>query len=409
MPRAHTARFITGARRGAVLFACACGVCLPSCDGRAAAASATDGPDSPFWVEPTGRAARQVRVWQERGREQDAAVLRRIADQPTAVWMPGDGRDPKEQVEQVTRQAEQADKVPLLVAYNIPHRDCGQYSSGGAKDATHYRAWLDSAAAGIAERRAWVVLEPDAIAQWASGCVTPEVAKERLGLLGEAVRKFKANPRTSVYLDAGNSGWISDQRLLAGALERAGVSQADGFALNVSNFHTTPVTRAYGDKLSDLLGGAHYIIDTSRNGNGPLPPEQDKATGGNGAESWCNPPGRALGAAPTTHTGAARVDAFVWVKRPGESDGSCRGAPPAGHWWADYALKLARTKPTAPTKPAAPQPVQVEKPVPVMKPVVQPVTPPAVMPPAAPAVTPAAPPAPRPTPQAPPAPLTPAK
>ncbi|MCW2873942.1 glycoside hydrolase family 6 protein, partial [Actinacidiphila oryziradicis] len=36
------------------------------------------------------------------------------------------------------------------------------------------------------------------------------------------------------------------------------------------------------------------------------------------------------------------VDAYLWVKRPGESDGSCRGAPPAGQWWSDYALRLAR-------------------------------------------------------------------
>ncbi|KNB52402.1 endoglucanase [Streptomyces caatingaensis] len=317
-------------------------MCLPIF---AAAADATDVTDagtaapSPFWVEPQGFAARQARVWQERGREADAEALHRISDRPTAVWLTGD--DPYDQARQVTRQAARAGRVPLLVAYNIPHRDCGQYSSGGAPDANAYRRWVARAAAGIGPRRAWVVLEPDAVAHLASGCVAPaEAARERPALLAEAVRTFKSLPRTSVYLDAGNAGWISDQRLLADLLRRSGVGDADGFALNVSNFHTTPVTRAYGSRLSALLGGAHYVIDTSRNGNGPLPPQAGDP------ESWCNPPGRALGTPPTTVTGDPLVDALVWVKRPGESDGSCRGAPPAGHWWAPYALSLATTPPT---------------------------------------------------------------
>jgi endoglucanase len=37
------------------------------------------------------------------------------------------------------------------------------------------------------------------------------------------------------------------------------------------------------------------------------------------------------------------VDAYLWVKQPGDSDGQCRtGAPAAGAWWADYALALAK-------------------------------------------------------------------
>ncbi|MBH1934447.1 glycoside hydrolase family 6 protein [Streptomyces sp. AV19] len=352
MHRARTARIFVGARRGVILLASAGTMCLPIFAVQADATGAGSAPPSPFWVEPLGRAARQAHVWQERGREDDADALRRISGQPTAVWLTGD--DPHDQAEEVTRAAARAGRVPLLVAYNIPHRDCGLYSSGGAPDADAYREWVARAVEGIGPRRAWVVLEPDAIAHLASGCVSPaEVAQERPELLAEAVRAFKALPRTAVYLDAGNAGWISDQPRLADLLRRSGVEEADGFALNVSNFHTTPVTREYGGRLSALLGGAHYIIDTSRNGNGPLPP-----TPGDG-ESWCNPPGRALGAPPTTVTGDPLVDALVWVKRPGESDGACRGAPPAGHWWAEYALGLATTAPSpvaehVPAQPAPP-------------------------------------------------------
>jgi endoglucanase len=78
------------------------------------------------------------------------------------------------------------------------------------------------------------------------------------------------------------------------------------------------------------------VIDTSRNGNGAPP-------GGAGVNEWCNPTGRALGRAPTTSTGVAGVDAFLWVKYPGQSDGACRaGEPAAGTWWPSYALALAR-------------------------------------------------------------------
>ena len=71
------------------------------------------------------------------------------------------------------------------------------------------------------------------------------------------------------------------------------------------------------------------MIDTSRNGRGP-------------AGTWCNPKRRGLGARPTTETSNPRVDALLWIKVPGESDGTCNGGPPAGHWWPGYALGLAR-------------------------------------------------------------------
>jgi endoglucanase len=78
------------------------------------------------------------------------------------------------------------------------------------------------------------------------------------------------------------------------------------------------------------VGGKHFVIDSGRNGLGP-------DTSG----EWCNPAGRALGIRPTTNTGVAGLDAFLWIKTPGESDGACNGAPAAGQWWADYALGLA--------------------------------------------------------------------
>ena len=74
------------------------------------------------------------------------------------------------------------------------------------------------------------------------------------------------------------------------------------------------------------------MIDTSRNGRG-----------GVSGSAWCNPPGQALGRAPTTNTGLPLVDAYLWVKTPGESDGPCNGGPRAGQWGPEYALGLSRT------------------------------------------------------------------
>jgi endoglucanase len=115
----------------------------------------------------------------------------------------------------------------------------------------------------------------------------------------------------------------------------SGVDRANGFALNVANFQTPRASIAYGRSISRGLGGGHFVIDTSRNGNGP--------PSGSGVDRWCKSPGRALGEPPTTSTADRLVDALLWVKYPGESDGSCyRGHPPAGAWWPAYALALAR-------------------------------------------------------------------
>ena len=292
---------------------------------------------SRLWVNPDTPAARQVRAWRRAGRGADAASLERIAAQPMAEWI---SDSPRERAEGITWTAADAGRTPVLVAYHIPHRDCGNHSAGGAEGGAEYRTWVRELAAGIGDRRAIVIVEPDAVAQIADGCIPEELRAERTELLEDAVSVLSDLPAAKVYLDAGHSGWIDDVGRLAAVLRSSGVEQADGFALNVSNFQPTPAVEEYGLRLSRELGGAHFVIDTSRNGNGPL-----AETGG---ESWCNPPGRGLGTPPTTRTGKAKLDAYLWVKRPGESDGRCNGGPAAGQWWPQYALGLAREAPAAP-------------------------------------------------------------
>ncbi|MER6981868.1 glycoside hydrolase family 6 protein [Streptomyces carpinensis] len=285
----------------------------------------------PFWVNPDSRAARQVAAYVKAGRTADAEQIRKIAQQPTGEWIGSE--NPEQEARGFTEAAGKAGRTALLVLYNIPHRDCGQYSQGGAADGDAYRAWLDGVARGIGDRAATVILEPDAVLHLVDGCTPAELQEERYDLLEGAVARLKSLKDTRVYVDAGNAGWGRPDQIFQ-PLRRAGVDRADGFAVNVSNFYSTEDSLAYGKELSAKVGGKHFVIDTSRNGNGPY-------TGGDPDERWCNPPGRALGETPTTTTADPLVDAYLWVKRPGESDGTCKGGPKAGDWWPRYALDLA--------------------------------------------------------------------
>jgi endoglucanase len=281
----------------------------------------------PLYREPWGPAHEQARRWRD-DRPADAALMDRIAVQPTALWLGEWIRDVGAAAAARVDAAREAGALPVLVAYNIPNRDCGLHSSGGADGPAEYRAWIADLADGLGAGPAAVVLEPDALA--ALDCLPAAARAEREALMAWSVARLSRRAGVSVYIDAGNASWVPAPDM-ARRLREAGVARARGFALNVSSFHTTARSRAYGRAISRRTGGAPFVIDTSRNGAGPAP-----------GDDWCNPPGRALGQAPTGQTGDPAIDAFLWIKRPGESDGSCNGAPPAGAWWPEGALALAR-------------------------------------------------------------------
>jgi endoglucanase len=281
--------------------------------------------DAPLFVDPDLPA----RHFADRNRGGDTRTVAaaHIAARPQASWFGDWNRDVRADVRRTVSRATAAGSVPVLVAYNIPNRDCNQYSAGGVGSAQEYRSWIRSFAAGIGDDRAIVVLEPDATAL--VSCLTEEKREERMLLIREAVQTLKARPNTAVYIDAGHAGWV-DLEEMAMRLHLAGVDRADGFSLNVSNFVSTERNVAYGERLGRRLGGKHFVVDTSRNGGAVAEGE------------WCNPAGAALGQEPTTRTGHPMADAFLWIKRPGESDGQCNGGPRAGDFWADYAVELVR-------------------------------------------------------------------
>jgi len=316
-------------------------------------------------------------------------------------------------------------RVPVLVAYNVPYRDCAQYSGGGAVDTTAYKAWIDGFAKGIGSAKAVVILEPDSLgiipynttiygaAEWCQPTVagddgtpvpapgaTPEARYEQLQYAASAL-KTKASA-ASVYLDGTHAGWLgvgeSAFRLdKAGRDPSTGEALSRGFYLNASNFRTTAQSTQFGtwvsmctafatnaeeggwrlghfdwcasqynpatdfaldyspeyaasvtEQIQGLMGTAvatlPFVIDTSRNGRGAFDAGQYAAApyqqpaeviAGLNNGGWCNPVGAGLGLRPTAKTNVPLVDAYLWIKTPGQSDGSCDIAGGARAW--DYA------------------------------------------------------------------------
>ncbi|MEV8434471.1 glycoside hydrolase family 6 protein [Streptomyces sp. HUAS 31] len=262
-----------------------------------------------------------------------AVIESRIAAQPAAVWFADFTPDIiTARVRAVTSGGSALGRVPVVVPYAIPDRDCGGYSEGGAPGLDAYDAWIDRFAAGLGSGDVIVVLEPDSVAQ--ADCLSERARADRFASLARAGRVMKAaNPRARVYYDAGHSGWNAPARQ-ADWLRQAGAAStasSDGVFSNVSNFRATSAEIAYDRQVLDALDGPASlgaVIDTSRNGAG-APADGE----------WCDPSGRKLGRAPTLATGESRIDAYLWVKLPGESDG-CKGRP--GTFTASYAYELAR-------------------------------------------------------------------
>jgi endoglucanase len=280
-----------------------------------------------LYVNPNTDVTRQVDAWRS-SRPQDAQALSKISGQPESQWFGNWNSDVASDARSMTDTITNAGALPVYVAYNIPQRDCGGYSAGGSGSPDAYRTWIRNLATGIGSRRAVVLLEPDALA--GMDCLSSQDQSTRLSLLKEAVHTFKSQGSIAVYIDAGHSNWKSASDIAA-RLKQAGIDEADGFVLNISNFETDADTVKYGSDISNQVGGKHFVYDAGRNGNGPTSDHQ-----------WCNPPDRAIGQPATVNTGNPLVDAVLWVKGPGGSDGQCNGGPSAGTFWADYALGLAQ-------------------------------------------------------------------
>lgn len=275
-----------------------------------------------------------------------AAAARTIAQYPVATWL-GDwtqGTTLTRTIDAAVAGAERTGTTPVFVTYAIPHRDCGGYSAGGFDERT-YDAWVDQIVARLAGHRAAVIVEPDSLAMLSNAACSDALDQQRSRILSREVAAFTA-AGVAAYLDAGNSNWVPPA-LMATRLTAAGVQQARGFFTNVANYYPTAQEQAYAEKVSAATGGSHYVIDTSRNGQG-------------WRGTWCNAPGSGLGTSPRVVSDGSRLDALLWVKTPGASDGTCNGGPAAGTWWSAFAQALVANarvgtaaKPVSSAKPSA--------------------------------------------------------
>src|SRR5487761_838754 len=225
----------------------------------ASAAARTISPGTRFFGPPPSAGAPQQVVALLKGHDlKDAALITEMETMPRAVWFTsGTQAQVQQQVRQTMAEAAIERAVPVLVAYDIPGRDCAQYSAGGALDESAYESWVAGFARGIGNGKAVVILEPDALGNMPSNCglstsVYPFTDAERIAEIQYAVSALEADPGVSVYLDGTHSAWQSvgtmTQRLLA-----ADVRNAQGFFVNVSNYQPTPELLDYGTWISDCI------------------------------------------------------------------------------------------------------------------------------------------------------------
>ena len=257
----------------------------------------------------------------------DAKLMELVANNTVGVWYGAWSGDISSSVKGHADKALSNNATAVMVAYNIPNRDCGSHSAGGIP-AGQYRTWISQFAQAVGQAKAVIILEPDAVAL--TECLNDQSLSERFELLRYAIKQFSDKaPRAKVYIDAGHPAWLPPEKA-AERLKLAGIETAAGFALNTSNYFDNKRVADYGNKIRALVK-KNFVIDTSRNGRGS-----------SGDNDWCNPAGRGLGTIPTTKTNTSGVDAFLWIKTPGESDGNCGGGPGAGQFWQARALELAR-------------------------------------------------------------------
>jgi endoglucanase len=270
---------------------------------------------SPFYVDPNTSAAKWVAA--NPGDSRTPVIRDRIANVPQAKWFTTTNTSTvRGEVDAFVAAAAAAGKVPIMVVYNIPNRDCGGASGGGAPSHSAYRAWVDQVAVGLAGRPAAIVLEPDVLPLM-TNCQNAGQQTETKASMAYAGKRLKAGSgQAKVYFDIGHSAWLAPSEAAA-RLRSADISNsADGISLNVSNYRSSSDEVAFAKAVLNAVGDSRLraVIDTSRNGNGPA-----------GSE-WCDPAGRAIGTPSTDQTGDGQIAAFLWVKPPGEADGCIAGA-----------------------------------------------------------------------------------
>lgn len=217
--------------------------------------------------------------------------------------------------------------VPIITTYFL-HPNLGGCATTQQIDAymPRFKAQIRAMARATGRHPAVYLLELDAIGS--SGCMA------RGGSLPawEAALRFEMHavqslPHTVVYIEGGYSD-SNSVGYTARVLKAIDVHTIRGFFTNDTHNQWTSHEVSWATKIAHRTG-AHFIVNTSDNGQGPkLNPDPQTQ----GVEDLCNAPGRGLGIEDTTDTGSADADGFLWTHSPGMSAGTCGGGPASGFW-----------------------------------------------------------------------------
>ena len=272
----------------------------------------------PFWINDFNR----IKNYQD-----EYPLALEIFKQPQAFWYGDVGKPLTKSIKRLLKRAEPT--LPYFVLYNIPNRDIGQHSKGGAGNDDRYLEYVREFAEGIGENSPIIIYEPDALPH--STLLSEEEQEWRLDLMKKGLQLLTDNCNGIVYIDVGHSGWLYYEEV-AKLLDRVSNPKVRGFSINSCNYRTTKESISWGRKICKFRNDDFFVIDTSRNGKGPLDDE------------WCNPRGRGLGENPSTNTKHKKCDAYLWIKIPGESDGKCNNGPKAGRFWGEIAEELVKNR-----------------------------------------------------------------
>ena len=272
------------------------------------------------------------------------ALLEKIADQPEAqrfsLFSAGGGPGAVfGQVQKIFCHNLTADvgTIPIITTYFLYQAGYCETSSEIIAHRPTFERQVNEMVAGIERRPAVILLELDAIGS--SSCMARRGAlPEWEADISYEINQVANLPHAVVYVEGGYSD-ASSPAYTAQVLNAVGVRNTRGFYTNDTHMNWTENEIRWGEKVSALTGGSHFIINTADNGHGPL---QNLHPVKQGVDDLCNPPGRGAGIPTTTDTGSPAIDAFVWVHVPGTSSGTCNGGTPSGTFWLARALTEAR-------------------------------------------------------------------
>jgi endoglucanase len=306
------------------------------------------GPASPnplagasFFVDPTEQSVKDYTAYTRAGRKADAQSIAKLAFQPKARWL---GAYTRPNMPLKVRnylncvQVFQPGATPVFTVLRHQGKECNsRYQAGGVAEDDATKAWYRDLAGAIGDSRVVIAYEPDSIGT--IECLARSRRQARKDLLRYGVDVLSRLPNATIYLEGTASDWKS-ARFTASMLRYIGIAKVRGFMLNVTHYDWTSKNIAYGRQVSRMVGGKPFVVSTSYNGRGPVFFDRGKRR----INVFCNPRYRGLGPAPTTKTGEAKVDAFLWLNRPGLSGaGACNGGPlPVGSWWPARALMFSR-------------------------------------------------------------------